>query len=195
MDCKVLVKEYIKKHEGLRLKPYEDDYSGTERVEYSIGYGHQIQPNEDYLYSGITKEQAEELLNNDLEKFRNFVKRFLDRNYPKYNDCQLWSLIHHSYCTGLNWANEKTATLLQQGRIEEFWDLLQKRGIYYKGKRLPQNEKMREFEKELFFFNETESKEEEQKRIPSFYKYIIFSIVILLIIIVIHYVYRRNWGR
>ena len=51
----------IKKYEALRLKPYQDSVG-----KWTIGYGHVILPNEQYLMDGITKETAENLLRNDL---------------------------------------------------------------------------------------------------------------------------------
>lgn len=53
------IKEYIKKNEGLRLNAYKDA-SG-----YSIGYGHFIKPNEQYLFNGITQAQAESIFEAD----------------------------------------------------------------------------------------------------------------------------------
>lgn len=60
---------HLQQTEGCSLKPYKDDYSGTSRVEYSIGYGHQIQPGEEYLMQGITKQKANELFLKDIVKY------------------------------------------------------------------------------------------------------------------------------
>lgn len=50
--------------EGLRLKPYQD-----EGGKWTIGYGHLIQPHEQYLLNpaGITDQEARKILANDLE--------------------------------------------------------------------------------------------------------------------------------
>lgn len=51
---------FIKRWEGLRLKPYKD-VAGH----WTIGYGHLIRPHEDFS-AGITEAEAEELLRRDL---------------------------------------------------------------------------------------------------------------------------------
>lgn len=66
-------KKFIKGIETLKLKPYIDDYAPTPRVEYSIGYGHQIQPDEEYLMQGITEAKANELFDKDIVKYANAV--------------------------------------------------------------------------------------------------------------------------
>lgn len=44
--------DFIKRHEGLRLKPYSDQAGHS-----TIGYGHKIEPREDFS-KGITAEEA-----------------------------------------------------------------------------------------------------------------------------------------
>lgn len=51
--------------EGLMLKPYLDPPHNSKGL-YSIGYGHQIQPNEHALMAGITKQKALDLFYNDV---------------------------------------------------------------------------------------------------------------------------------
>lgn len=66
--------EKLKKWEGVSLKPYKDGFiNGVQQ--YSIGYGHQIKPNEQNLHSGITLAKAELLLKNDLILFENGVNK------------------------------------------------------------------------------------------------------------------------
>ena len=51
------LQERIKRHEGLRLKPYKDSLGY-----WTIGYGHLMTAKEKIAFAdGITKEQAEEL--------------------------------------------------------------------------------------------------------------------------------------
>lgn len=69
--------DYIKKKEGLSLKPYKDDYRGTPRIEYSIGYGHQIRPHEEYLMQGISRAQADALFAEDSKYYVDAVNRAL----------------------------------------------------------------------------------------------------------------------
>lgn len=56
--------EQLKSEEGFSAEPYSDDRAGTDRVEYSIGYGHQIKPGEDLTY--VTEAQADALLAADV---------------------------------------------------------------------------------------------------------------------------------
>jgi len=63
--------EFIKTHEGLRLKPY-DDQTGKTITEWkrgaTIGYGHVIeQPDWEKFKNGISGEEAERLLASDLK--------------------------------------------------------------------------------------------------------------------------------
>lgn len=53
------LKERVKAHEGLRLKPYR-----CSAGKLTIGYGRNLEDN------GISKEEAEIMLDNDLEKCR-----------------------------------------------------------------------------------------------------------------------------
>lgn len=69
--------QQLKNFEGLQLYPYLDDDKTTSRVEYSIGYGHQIQPGEEWMMQGITAIQAENILLNDLAKFSAAVNTYL----------------------------------------------------------------------------------------------------------------------
>jgi lysozyme len=70
---------WIKQHEDFRANAYIDDYAGTpDRIEYSIGYGHQIQPYEDYLMNQtISKDYADFLLRDDVNKKEFFVNKYV----------------------------------------------------------------------------------------------------------------------
>lgn len=68
-DRLVLVKEYIKAHEGLRLKVYKDSLGKK-----TIGYGHLIKIGENY--TTITLEQANQLFEEDFQKHYEQAKRF-----------------------------------------------------------------------------------------------------------------------
>jgi lysozyme len=64
-----MAKEYIKNHEGLRLKKYKDSLG-----KWTIGWGHLIVPGE--KYSVITQKQADELFEKDFTKHFNEAKKF-----------------------------------------------------------------------------------------------------------------------
>lgn len=61
--------EYVAQSEGFSATAYVDDDKSTPgRVEYSIGYGHQIQPYEQHLLTAkLTKDQALDILQKDLQ--------------------------------------------------------------------------------------------------------------------------------
>lgn len=63
-DLMVEMVERVKKHEGLRLKPYK-----CPAGKLSIGYGRNLED------CGITEEEAEELLINDLDKAEEDLRR------------------------------------------------------------------------------------------------------------------------
>jgi len=97
----------IKNFEGKSLKPYlDDDKSTPNRVEYSIGYGHQIKPGEEYLMSGITDQKAEDLLISDLSAAINAVNNTI--TVPLTQD-QFDSLV--SYAFNIGTGAFKTGTL------------------------------------------------------------------------------------
>lgn len=60
-------KDFIKAREGLSLSPYPD--AGG----YSVGYGHLIKANEQYLMAGVTLAKANELFIEDADAFAVFV--------------------------------------------------------------------------------------------------------------------------
>lgn len=70
--------QQIKQHEGLRLKPYQDS-----RGILTIGYGRNLED------VGISQEEAEYLLQNDIRQAREgaktLVKNFDDLSYSRKN--------------------------------------------------------------------------------------------------------------
>lgn len=66
----------IKDNEGYSLTPYRDSLGY-----WTIGYGHLIKPNEQYLMNGITAEQAEELFKMDYTIHRNAAEKI-----PSFNE-------------------------------------------------------------------------------------------------------------
>ncbi|MFA5408071.1 MAG: lysozyme [Bacilli bacterium] len=149
-NVKDTLKARIRGHEGLSLTPYEDDYAGTTRKEYSIGYGHQIQPNEEYLMNGITKERAEEILDKDISWFTNFVS---SRIIPDLNEAQLEALVNLCYAIGPGaFQNSKAVYHINHnGTKDEIIEDWKVQGIYWKGKKINGLVKMRLDEIDLFF--------------------------------------------
>ncbi|MRJ06307.1 MAG: hypothetical protein C6I01_02145 [Epsilonproteobacteria bacterium] len=66
--------EMVKKHEGLRLEPYEDTLGYL-----TIGYGHNLE-------AGISKEQAEALLRLDMQRALEDAKIIFGKEWEKFPD-------------------------------------------------------------------------------------------------------------
>ena len=102
------LKNRIKSFEGLSLKPYRDADG------YSVGYGHFIKPNEKYLMSGVTKEKANELFEDDFVKHLSEAKTF-----PNYNNLETpvqEAIVDMTYNMG-KWWNKwpKTTKMIVSG--------------------------------------------------------------------------------
>lgn len=73
--------DLILAEEGFSPKPYFDDKRDTARIEYSIGYGHQIKPDEEHLLTAkISREKGREIFEKDLKHFEKIVKGWLKKN-------------------------------------------------------------------------------------------------------------------
>lgn len=75
-------KEFIKNHEDLRLQAYNDPTPEKR----SIGWGHQIQPGENF--KTITEEKAEELFESDIKKVEASVNRLLKNTNKNFRYTQ-----------------------------------------------------------------------------------------------------------
>lgn len=75
-------KEFIKNHEDLRLQAYNDPTPEKR----SIGWGHQLLPNENY--ETITKSKAEQLFESDIKKVEASVNRLLKNTNKKFRYTQ-----------------------------------------------------------------------------------------------------------
>lgn len=75
-------KEFIKNHEDLRLQPYNDPTPEKR----SIGWGHQLLPNENY--ETISKSKAEQLFESDIKKVEASVNRLLKNTNKNFRYTQ-----------------------------------------------------------------------------------------------------------
>lgn len=134
--------DLIKKHEGLRLNAYSCPACRT-----TIGYGHtgNVSPN-----AVITKEQAEELLRKDLERFEFQITRALDAAEIEVSQNQFDALVSFAYNVGTSrlfnssvWAN------LEKGDHATAADCMLKY-VYAGGRELKGLENRRAAERELF---------------------------------------------
>ena len=65
----------LKKFEGLRLKPYQDEVG-----KFTIGYGHLIKNNEGYLFRGIDENTANKLFVSDKAEAENIINSIIKKN-------------------------------------------------------------------------------------------------------------------
>lgn len=134
--------EFIKKHEGLRLKAYLCP-SGKP----TIGYGHTKGVK---LGDVITEEEAEQLLREDLI----VVENEINRHNLNLNQNQFDALVSFVYNVGIG--NFRSSTLLKKIKANPNDESIAnefKRWVYSNGKRLPGLVKRREEEAKLYFLN------------------------------------------
>ena len=126
---------YIAKHEGVAQNKQGEvvsywDPPGHKDKLVSIGYGHQIQPEEykqGFLQIGqekvplvgergigtkITKDQAKELLKQDIPKYEERAKKPMGSAWEKLSDNQKTALISYAYNVG------STKSLVEAGLVE-----------------------------------------------------------------------------
>jgi len=130
---------FIRKHEGLRLKPYKD----TGGVK-TIGYGH---TGEGVKKVSITKDEAEKLLKKDTETARKAIDQYVDVKLTPEQRAALTSFVFN-----VGAGNFRNSTLLKKlnkgdykGAAKEFH-----RWKYDNGKELAGLVKRRKEEAELF---------------------------------------------
>lgn len=97
----------IKQSEGFRSTAYPDGMSSGKQL-YSIGYGHQIRPNESFLKNEvISKQFASELLLKDILPLEQAVNSSL----KPLNQAQFDELVDFGYNTGIGALNKVINTL------------------------------------------------------------------------------------
>jgi len=132
MKASETLKSWIRQHEGFTPVALEDDYAGTPNiVEYAIGYGHQIQTGEDYLYTAtITKADAEKLMLKDLAVWETFINTNVKKDLSQD---QFDALVNLCYAVGGGNA-WPVINLINSGasidKIKSTWLGI---GVYWKG--------------------------------------------------------------
>lgn len=91
--------EFIKSKEGFSATPFWD------YMQYSIGYGTACpEPIPSHYWDGISEEEAEELLRNELAQHaEKYVKRFEERNGFTFTQSQFDALVSFTYNVGHAW--------------------------------------------------------------------------------------------
>lgn len=95
--------QFIRDRESFRAQPYWDVKG------YSVGYGHQIKPGEEYLMQGVTLEKAEQLLSEDTAAIAVAVNK--DVTAP-INQNQFDALVSFTYNEGVG--SLASSTLLKK---------------------------------------------------------------------------------
>ena len=90
MDEKEIVKEQLKKHEGFRAKPY---YCTADKL--TIGYGTNLDAR------GVTREEAEILMMNEVDDCIRALKRKIPDIYNNVNEYRRAVLINMCYNLGI----------------------------------------------------------------------------------------------
>lgn len=149
----------LKKHEGLRLRAYDDLRPGVTLHPgdsvvgtVTIGYGH-IRTAEPGME--ITEKEAERLLREDLKRFEAGV-RALTAEYPRKGgllQCEFDALVSFAFNVGLGALEQSTllTKLLafpEYPKVEIADEFL--RWVYSKGRKLPGLEKRRADERDVF---------------------------------------------
>ena len=143
---------WIKGHEGVSLYPYFDDYAGTpDRIEYSIGYGHQIQPQESWLWNGITRAQAEAMLIKDIKQIQQLIRWRVTRHL---NQKQMDALTNLVYSIGIGGASQIIDLLNAHVSKKIIIPIWRNTGIYWQGKKWANLQKGRNTEIDLFYSDE-----------------------------------------
>jgi len=107
-----LAKPMVRRWEGLSLVPYRCP-AGV----LTIGYGHVITSKDEWMKGGITKQQAEEILEKDLERVLDGVLSLLEVELP--SEC-LAALVSFCFNVGLGAFRGSTMRrLINQGRLKE----------------------------------------------------------------------------
>jgi len=101
--------ELIKRFEGLSLTKYKCPAGYP-----TIGYGHVIKDGEEWLNAGISKEQAEDLLEDDLVSYIMGVKKLVK---VKISDHAFGALISFAYNLGLD--SLRISTLLKKINLKQ----------------------------------------------------------------------------
>ena len=104
--------EFIKKHEGIRLLPYNDGGGYA-----TIGYGHLIGEDEGELHQGISEAEADEMLKFDLHKAEAAVNNAVD---VELDQMQFDALVSFAFNVGGDrFASSTLVKLLNKGMYEE----------------------------------------------------------------------------
>lgn len=118
----------LKSDEGLRLKPYK-----CPAGKWTIGWGHQIRPDDDFdMQTEITEEIAEQLLNDDIEDAE-FYLRSMFSGYDEFSPNRQDALANIMFNVGIGTFD--TFTTVKDGIERNDWNYVGERLKRYKWRR------------------------------------------------------------
>lgn len=99
--------DVLKKMEGFSRKPYWD------YKQWTVGYGTRCPDDKlkEYQDNGISDEEAEELLFQELRGFENAVNRYAEKNNVTFKQNEFDALVSFSYNVGAAWSTDTDGTL------------------------------------------------------------------------------------
>lgn len=99
--------DVLKKLEGFSRKPYWD------YQQWTVGYGTRCPDDklEEYKKNGISDEEAEDLLFQELRSFENAVNRYAAKNNVTFKQNEFDALVSFSYNVGAGWSTDTDGTL------------------------------------------------------------------------------------
>ena len=111
-----MIKELLKKHEGLRLKPYR-----CTAGKLTIGYGRNLEER------GITEEEADMMLQNDIDWFTNQLRRELSW-FDSKPEVVKTVLVNMSFNLGVGGllGFKNTLKAIEQGRYKDASEMMLK---------------------------------------------------------------------
>ena len=102
--------DLIKDFEGFSAKPYWD------YEQWTVGYGTRCPDDklEEYKENGITKAEAQKLLEKEIKSYENSVNKFINKYDLEMNQQQFDALVSFTYNVGGNWTSGASSQLFTQ---------------------------------------------------------------------------------
>lgn len=160
--------EFIREWEGFSATPYPDGWNNGVQL-YSIGYGHQIKPNEQYLMEGVTRTKAAELMQSDVWEVERCINNNVNVSLSQNEFDALGSFVFNLGCP--RFSGSTLLKKLNDGKKSEA-ALQLKRWIYQiqpdgTAKKIPHNVRRRDAEYELFTSENYNSEEQKKKEVQN----------------------------
>lgn len=113
MRASLHLRDYLKRREKFRAKPYRDSEGN-----WTIGYGHVIRPHEKKTLTSLTEDQADALLLADVSPLESYLNGVMANFKAPLNQHQFDALVSLIFNIGLK--AFENSTLLKLVRIADF---------------------------------------------------------------------------